>query len=118
MRVEILILFTLSTIHAFIFSIGNKNRDGLTYCTEAKDPAILNGEIASPDWSVGYYVCGNYIVAGISSHKVCTDSVLWWDGWVGQKYCSDLHYHLTSTLDLKLNLTTWATGDGDTCQYP
>ena len=101
MRVEILILFTLSTIHAFIFSIGNKNRDGLTYCTEAKDPAILNGEIASPDWSVGYYLCGNYVAEG-AKFQLCTASVLWWDGWVGQNYCNELHYHLESFVKLKL----------------
>ena len=91
-----------------------------TYCSASNEcQRCLDGEILSPDWSIGYDVCGTIIDLFAIVHVICQGPVIWWDGWVGQKYCSDLHYHLVDFgFKYKLSFNAWPIADNETCQYP
>ncbi|RIB05841.1 hypothetical protein C2G38_2047269 [Gigaspora rosea] len=73
----------------------------------------LADQVNSAGWSVGYYVCAEY-TSFIVTETVCGDvSTLWWDGWVGQKFCTDLHFHLKKSL--KLSVTSWTINPDQYC---
>ncbi|CAI2166396.1 20662_t:CDS:1 [Funneliformis geosporum] len=42
----------------------------------------------SPDWSIGYKLSIHTLFGTFH-----IDPILWWDGWVGGKYCNDIHLY-------------------------
>ncbi|GES91881.1 hypothetical protein GLOIN_2v1582196 [Rhizophagus clarus] len=63
---------------------------------------LFNGEETSTDLSAGYQICTKQ-ESFPHQRILCSDNVLWWDGWTGQKFCNDMHLHLKG-IDVKLSL--------------
>ncbi|GBB89606.1 hypothetical protein RclHR1_16340002 [Rhizophagus clarus] len=93
-----------------------QNAYKICYESNIADNDIYDGELTSPDWSIGYQLCTK-LQNFPHDNVLCTDNVLWWDGWVGQKYCNDMHIHLKG-LDDDLSWSYNIINGNDYCSYP
>ncbi|RIA91450.1 hypothetical protein C1645_822041 [Glomus cerebriforme] len=78
---------------------------------------IAAPEQDSPDWSVGYYICGKLLSIWGSTYTYCTDKVLWWDGWKEGKYCNNLLFYYGWVWDIYLKFSYNIVYGSEACSY-
>ncbi|KAF0497397.1 hypothetical protein F8M41_020694 [Gigaspora margarita] len=81
------------------------------------DENKFNFEETSTDLSAGYQICITLDETPFPDKTLCTDNILWWDGWIGLKFCNDMHLHLKGT-KLKLSWGYTTVDSTQNCIYP
>ncbi|CAG8780532.1 18737_t:CDS:1 [Dentiscutata erythropus] len=96
----------------------NYNQTIINTICHTRKPQKTNGDEPSTDLSAGYKLCSKQD-AFPHQHVLCSDKVFWWDGWTGQKFCNDMHLHISGIgLDVKLSWSYTIVNGDQICTYP